>query len=228
MSNEPSEPVTEADPQRIAVQVSLYPLRQPMLAPSIDDALQTFRDHGLHVQPGEMSTMVTGPAGVVFRALEAVFRGAAEKGSVVLTAAVSNACPVPASSDRATAQPRPMRSIGRVENEMAEPASPEAFRGVVSRIVVDPELEEGLTGLEAGDRIMVVFWFHRAGRGELLQHPRGDTTRARRGVFALRSPRRPSPSEVTEVEVVSRAGNVLAVRGLDAIDGTPILDIKPA
>lgn len=227
VSDEPNDVVTRAGRQQIAVQVSLYPLRQPALAPAIEEALRIFGAHGLVVEPGPMSTVVRGRTDLVFRALEAAFRAAAEKGSVVLTATLSNACPVAATPDPG-ARETSIRAIGRVESEVGEPLSPDAFRDVVSRIVVDPELAEGLTGLEAGDRVLVVFRFHRAGPGDLLQHPRGDTTRVRRGVFALRSPRRPSPIGVTEVEVVSRAGNVLEVRDLDAIDGTPVLDIKPA
>jgi tRNA-Thr(GGU) m(6)t(6)A37 methyltransferase TsaA len=73
-----------------------------------------------------------------------------------------------------------------------------------------------------------VFYFHHAQGFDLLQHPRRDTARPRRGVFALRSPRRPNPIGVTVVDLLSVEGNVLRVRGLDAIDGTPVLDLKPA
>jgi len=74
---------------------------------------------------------------------------------------------------------------------------------------------------------MVVFVFDRAGECELRQHPKGDRNRALRGVFALRSPRRPNPIGVTVVEVLDIAGNVVRVRGIDAWPGTPILDLKP-
>jgi tRNA-Thr(GGU) m(6)t(6)A37 methyltransferase TsaA len=66
------------------------------------------------------------------------------------------------------------------------------------------------------------------GRELLLQHPRGDRNRPRRGVFALRSPRRPNPIGITVVDLIDVQGNVLRVQGLDAINGTPVLDIKPA
>jgi tRNA-Thr(GGU) m(6)t(6)A37 methyltransferase TsaA len=75
---------------------------------------------------------------------------------------------------------------------------------------------------------MVVFYFHRSQGFDLLQHPQGDRSRPRRGVFALRSPRRPNPVGVTVVDLVAVAENVLRVRGLDAINGTPVLDLKPA
>jgi tRNA-Thr(GGU) m(6)t(6)A37 methyltransferase TsaA len=96
-----------------------------------------------------------------------------------------------------------------------------------SRIVLDPDLAPGLHGLEHEPRILVVFHFHLAEGFELHQHPRGDPSRPPRGVFALRSPRRPNPIGVSEVELLEIRGNVLRVRGLDAVDGTPVLDLKP-
>ena len=85
-----------------------------------------------------------------------------------------------------------------------------------------------MLGLEPGRRITVVFSFDRSRGFDLLQHPRGDRSRPRRGVFALCSPHRPNAIGVTEVDLVAADGNVLRVRGLDAINGTPVLDIKPA
>ena len=120
------------------------------------------------------------------------------------------------------------RAIGHVENAFDGPAAPERIRSVESRIVLDPSLTEGLRGLEPGRQIMVIFYFHRSQGFDLLQHPQGDRSRPRRGVFALRSPRRPNPIGVTVVELVTVEGNVLRVRGLDAINGTPVLDLKPA
>jgi tRNA-Thr(GGU) m(6)t(6)A37 methyltransferase TsaA len=120
------------------------------------------------------------------------------------------------------------RAIGHVENAFDGPAAPEKIRSVESRIVLDPALTEGLKGLRPGQRIMVVFYFHRSQGFDLLQHPQGDRSRPRRGVFALRSPRRPNPIGVTVVELVAVEENVLRVRGLDAINGTPVLDLKPA
>ncbi|MGD2135920.1 MAG: tRNA (N6-threonylcarbamoyladenosine(37)-N6)-methyltransferase TrmO, partial [Gemmatimonadales bacterium] len=96
-----------------------------------------------------------------------------------------------------------------------------------SRIVVDRSLTEGLSGLKVGQQLAVVFWFHQSRGYDLLQHPRGDETRPKRGVFALRSPRRPNPIGITRVELLAIEGNVLRVRGLDALDGSPVLDLKP-
>lgn len=120
------------------------------------------------------------------------------------------------------------RSIGHVENTFDAPAPPEEIRSVESRIILDPALMEGLTGLETGQRIMVVFFLDRSTGFELLQHPRGDDSRPLRGVFALRSPNRPNPIGVSVVDLESIDDNVLRVRGLDALNGTPVLDLKAA
>lgn len=120
------------------------------------------------------------------------------------------------------------KAIGWVENAFDRPDAADALPAAESRIVINPALAEGLQGLAAGQRVLVVFHFHQSAGYELRQHPRGDKTRPRRGVFALHSPRRPNPIGVTVVEVLAVEGNVLRVRGLDAINGTPVLDLKPA
>ena len=120
------------------------------------------------------------------------------------------------------------RPIGYVENAFAEPAAPDVIASAESRIILDPTLAEGLEGVEEGQQLMVIFHFHRSSGYELRQHTRGDTSRPRRGVFALRSPHRPNPIGVTIVEVLAVEGNTLRVRGLDVINGTPVLDLKPA
>lgn len=119
-------------------------------------------------------------------------------------------------------------AIGHVENEFDQPVSPDEIRAVESRIILDPFLTEGLQGLEVGQQIMIIYYFHLSEGFDLLQHPRGDPDRPLRGVFALRTPRRPNPIGVTIVDLVSIEANVLRVRRLDAIHGTPVLDIKPA
>jgi len=118
--------------------------------------------------------------------------------------------------------------IGRIENEINETLAPDKIKAVESRIVIDPTLAEGLRGLEPGQRVMVVFYFHRSDNFALLQHPRGNRSRPKRGVFALHSPRRPNPIGVTIADLVAVNGNVLLVRNLDAINGTPVLDLKSA
>ena len=116
--------------------------------------------------------------------------------------------------------------IGYVESDFNAPARPEIMAAAESRVVLGPEFVEGLTGLKAGQRVMVVFHFHLVQSYALLQHPRGDRSRPRRGVFALHTPYRPNPIGVTVVDLLWVEGNVLRVRGLDALNGTPILDIK--
>lgn len=119
------------------------------------------------------------------------------------------------------------QAIGYVENKYKEPVNPDILRSVTSRIVLNPDLTVGLRGLESGMNVMVIYNFHRSEGYELLQHPRGDQNRPMRGVFALRSPNRPNPIGVTEVKLLSIEGNILTVQGLDALNGTPILDLKP-
>lgn len=120
-----------------------------------------------------------------------------------------------------------LRPIGFVENGCPLGTPGDEIRRVESRIRIAPEFVPGLTGLEDGVRIQVVFHFHASADWELLQHPRGDRSRPKRGVFALRSPRRPNGIGVTEVDLMKLEENVLTVRGLDAVDGTPVLDLKP-
>ncbi|MCD6530544.1 tRNA (N6-threonylcarbamoyladenosine(37)-N6)-methyltransferase TrmO [Candidatus Bathyarchaeota archaeon] len=99
-----------------------------------------------------------------------------------------------------------------------------------AKIVLAEELAEGLEGIEGFSHIYVIFWLHKVEDHErrvLKVHPRGIRDLPLVGVFATRSPMRPNPIGLTLVELVERRGNVLIVRGLDALDGTPVLDIKP-
>ena len=119
--------------------------------------------------------------------------------------------------------------IGYVESEFHDiQHNPDVFRGTVSRIRVRDEYAEGLLGLESFERLYVLYVFDRAEGFRLVIHPRGDTSRPERGVFGTRSPYRPNPIGLSVVELVGIEGSVLAVKDLDAIDGTPVLDIKPS
>jgi tRNA-Thr(GGU) m(6)t(6)A37 methyltransferase TsaA len=117
--------------------------------------------------------------------------------------------------------------IGYVRNAFDTPVRSSQIRAAESEIILLPELVPGLDGLKAGQHILIVFHFHLNEAYELHQHPRGDTSRQKRGVFALRSPYRPNPIGVTEVVLREVKGNVLRVRRLDALNNTPVLDIKP-
>jgi len=122
-----------------------------------------------------------------------------------------------------------LETIGWVQNEFRDTTKQDLIKAALSKIVLEPELTPGLQGLEPGMKLLVIFYFHRSEKFNLtlLQHPRGDTSRPKRGVFSLRSPLRPNPIGATEVDLISIEENILTVTGLDAIDGSPVLDIKP-
>lgn len=90
-----------------------------------------------------------------------------------------------------------------------------------------PLAAPGLAGIVAGDELVVLTWLHRARRDVLQVHPRGNPDRPLRGVFATRSPDRPNPVGLHRVSVLEVAEHKLRVAPLEAIDGTPIVDIKP-
>jgi tRNA-Thr(GGU) m(6)t(6)A37 methyltransferase TsaA len=93
---------------------------------------------------------------------------------------------------------------------------------------MNPEVSEGLEGLAVGDEIILITWLHQSQRDILKLHPRGDKTIPLTGVFSTRSPDRPNPLGLHRVTVLEITGNRLKVGPLEAIDGTPIVDIKPA
>jgi tRNA-Thr(GGU) m(6)t(6)A37 methyltransferase TsaA len=128
-------------------------------------------------------------------------------------------------------QPRiELTPIGRVESTLTDPASapkqgdegaPDAW------LVFEPAVIEALDGTRAGDEIILLTWLDRARRDVLQVHPRGDTSRAQQGVFSTRSEHRPNPIGLHRVEIVSIDGARIRVRNLEAVDGTPIVDVKP-
>lgn len=115
--------------------------------------------------------------------------------------------------------------IGKVSNSIQHSMDPAKFRDVESRIVIDGDYADGLYRIEESDFITVVFSFHESGESYHLRH----TTRhgEYKGVFASRSPHRPSSLGISTVRLLDKTDNVLRVRGLDAINGTPVIDIKP-
>jgi tRNA-Thr(GGU) m(6)t(6)A37 methyltransferase TsaA len=99
----------------------------------------------------------------------------------------------------------------------------------IMRIEIFKEYAEGLEGIEQHTHISVLYWMHkltREDRKKLKVQPRADPTKPLTGVFALRSPMRPNPIGLTKVELIKKEENTLFVRGLDALDGTPVIDIK--
>jgi tRNA-Thr(GGU) m(6)t(6)A37 methyltransferase TsaA len=97
-----------------------------------------------------------------------------------------------------------------------------------ARILLEPPYADALQGIRAGDRLVLVTWLHEAIRDVLQVHPRDDLTRPLTGVFATRSSDRPNPLGLHDVTVLGIDGLELAVGPLEAIDGTPVVDIKPA
>ncbi|MFT5697672.1 MAG: tRNA-Thr(GGU) m(6)t(6)A37 methyltransferase TsaA [Desulforhopalus sp.] len=89
-----------------------------------------------------------------------------------------------------------------------------------------PQYVQGMEDIRAGETVVVLFWFHKSDRNVLKVYPRGDRSKGLRGVFSTRSPARPNPIAISELEVYEVEGNCLKVRGLDVVDGTPIVDIK--
>jgi tRNA-Thr(GGU) m(6)t(6)A37 methyltransferase TsaA len=92
---------------------------------------------------------------------------------------------------------------------------------------LDPDLQAGLDGMAVGDELIVLSWLHEADRSSLTVHPRGDLKRPEQGVFSTRAPSRPNPIGLHRVRLFGIDGPRLHVSGLEAIDGTPIVDLKP-
>jgi tRNA-Thr(GGU) m(6)t(6)A37 methyltransferase TsaA len=120
--------------------------------------------------------------------------------------------------------------IGFVESPLVDPAAapkqgdegaPDAWLTFHTAVLA------ALEGLEPGDEIILLTWLHRARRDVLRVHPRGETSRPQQGVFSTRSQDRPNPIGLHRVTILAIDGNRVHVRNLEAIDGTPVLDVKP-
>jgi tRNA-Thr(GGU) m(6)t(6)A37 methyltransferase TsaA len=103
----------------------------------------------------------------------------------------------------------------------ADEGAPEAW------LVFDPAVEEALRNIRPGDALVLLTWLDRARRDVMSVHPRGDRSRPPEGVFSTRSPHRPNPIGLHQVEVTDVDGCRVRVRNLEALDGTPIVDVKP-
>lgn len=127
------------------------------------------------------------------------------------------------------AEPIAFKAIGVVRNNVKKPRR-YGWEETRSTIFIDAALTDALDGLETYSHIIVIFYLDRVAeesRQLIHIHPRGDPKYPLQGVLATRTQARPNPIGVAVVPLLERAGNVLKVRALDAIDGTPVLDVKP-
>ena len=122
-----------------------------------------------------------------------------------------------------------LRAIGWVESPLTDldssprqgdEGAPDAW------LRFEPEVLDALRGVEPGDELLLLTWLDRADRDVLVVHPRGDTSRPPAGVFTTRSPHRPNPIGLHRVGIESIDGKRVRVRNLEALDGTPIVDVK--
>ncbi|HEY96202.1 MAG TPA: tRNA (N6-threonylcarbamoyladenosine(37)-N6)-methyltransferase TrmO [Dehalococcoidia bacterium] len=123
-----------------------------------------------------------------------------------------------------------LKPIGFVCNKYKEnPDQEDWWQELVSEIVFDENLEEGLDKLEKNSYYIILYWLHKRDRDNLPLriNPKGRKDIPKRGLFTTRTPDRPNPIGMITVKLLKREGNVLTVQGLDAFDGTPVIDIKP-
>ena len=123
-----------------------------------------------------------------------------------------------------------LRPVGWVESSLTDRAAApkQGDEGAPrARVVFLPEFREAASGLREGDEVLVLTWLHLGRRDVLSVHPRGDAKRPLTGVFATRSPDRPNPIGLHAVAIEAVEEDAITVRDLEAIDGTPVLDVKP-
>jgi tRNA-Thr(GGU) m(6)t(6)A37 methyltransferase TsaA len=123
-----------------------------------------------------------------------------------------------------------LAAIGRVESSLVDPASApkQGSEGAPdSWVVIEPGMADALDGLAVGDEIFVLTWLHQSDRAVLRVHPRDDPRNPERGVFSTRSADRPNPIGLHRVEILAIDGLRLQVRNLEAVNQTPVVDIKP-
>ncbi len=122
-----------------------------------------------------------------------------------------------------------LKAIGIVRSEIRQPSRRDC-KEIVSDIVIDSSLTEALDGLDDFSHIIVLYWMHQVATGGQLPtkvHPMGKQELPLLGLFATRTPNRPNRIGIATVRLLERQGNILRVEGLDAIEGTPVIDIKP-
>lgn len=116
--------------------------------------------------------------------------------------------------------------VGFVRNNVKEPRFG-GFADEISEIVLDAKYTDALDGIEDYSHVIIVYWMDKVGERVIKHRPQGNPEVPIVGIFACRCPQRPNPVGITTVELLKRKGNSIAVKGLDVIDGTPVVDIKP-
>ena len=119
-----------------------------------------------------------------------------------------------------------VKPLGKAKNSVAKPMLP-GWKDIITEIVIDKRYTKGLDGIEDYSHIIVVYWMDQERECHLKHHPQGREDIPDVGIFACRCPQRPNRIAISTVKLISREGNYLKVKGLDIVDGTPILDIKP-
>jgi tRNA-Thr(GGU) m(6)t(6)A37 methyltransferase TsaA len=123
-----------------------------------------------------------------------------------------------------------VRPIGHVESPLTSTADAprQGDEGApAAYLILDPIVQAGLDGIAVGNEIIVLTWLHEADRGVLKVHPRGDLNRPEQGIFSTRASSRPNPIGLHRVRILGMDGLRVHVSDLEAIDGTPLVDIKP-
>jgi tRNA-Thr(GGU) m(6)t(6)A37 methyltransferase TsaA len=126
--------------------------------------------------------------------------------------------------------PFDLRPVGRVESPLTDrgAAPKQGDEGAPeATIVFDEAVADAVTDIHPGSHVLILTWLHQADRSVLRVHPRDQLTRPEEGVFSTRSPDRPNPIGLHRVQVVEVDGLRMRVRDLEAVDGTPVVDVKP-
>lgn len=119
-----------------------------------------------------------------------------------------------------------LKPLGAAKNRVKHPTLP-GWRDVITQIVIDKKFATGLDGIEDYSHIIVVYWMDKEKECHLKHYPQGREDVPFVGIFSCRCPQRPNRIAFSTVKLLSRKSNTLKVKGLDILDGTPIIDIKP-
>ena len=119
-----------------------------------------------------------------------------------------------------------IKPLGKAKNSVSKPTL-HGWKDVVTDIVIDKTYTKGLDGIEDYSHVIVVYWMDKEKECHLKHHPQGRKDIPFVGIFACRCPQRPSRIALSTVELLSREGNTIKVKGLDIVNSTPILDVKP-